>query len=344
MPAEVETMMYAREVPWHGFGRKVEGLQTAAEAIVAAELDWTVEKRPLFYRDPLHPKGNMKRIEERVANVRMTDGKYLGVVSPAYEIVQNNRAFDIGDAIVETGEAKYETAGSLREGRVVFISMEIPKTVKVPGDDGDIRPYLLLVNSHDGSFAFRGAITPIRAVCANTVNMALGAAKSEFRLRHTKGIEQKVAEAQRALGLTYQYLDNFEEIAEKMMLRKVTQLDVLRTMAIVFPIKDVNPAKLSADELRRVISAPTRVKDSGASSGESPALKALQMYERSPNIDNIRGTAWGVYNGIAEYLDYGMSYRSRGSSAADNRASSILLHGPAAQRKEKAAAVLAALN
>jgi phage/plasmid-like protein (TIGR03299 family) len=328
-------MMYAREVPWHGFGTKVDGLQKADAAIAAAGLDWPVEKRPLFYRDPTNPKGTIKRIDERVATVRMTDGKYLGVVSPAYEIVQNNRAFDIGDAIVDTGAAKYETAGSLREGRVIFISMEIPKTVKVPGDDGEIRPYLLLVNSHDGSFAFRGAVTPIRAVCANTVNMALGAAKSEFRLRHTRGIEQKIAEAQRALGLTFEYLDRFEKVAEKMMLTKIDRRDVLRTIATVFPIKDVNPMKLSADELKRVIDA------SGAT---SPALKALAMYDSSPNLENIRGTAWGVYNGIAEYLDYGMFYRSRGRSAADNRASSILLNGPAAQKKEKASAVLASLS
>lgn len=335
MPAEVETMMYAREVPWHGFGTKVDGLQTAAEAIVAAGLDWPVEKRPLFYRDPTNPKGTIKKIDERVATVRMTDGKYLGVVSPAYEIVQNNRAFDIGDAIVETGEAKYETAGSLRDGRVVFISMEIPKTVKVPGDDGEINPYLLLVNSHDGSFAFRGAVTPIRAVCANTVNMALGAAKSEFRLRHTSGIENKIAEAQRALGLTFEYLDRFEAIAERMLLQKVTPRQVYQTMLAVFPIKDVNPLRLSADEMRRVIAAQPAT---------SPVEKALRMYEDSPNIDNVRGTAWGVFNGIAEYLDYGMFYRSRGVSAADNRASSILLHGPAAQKKEKAAAVLAAMS
>ena len=127
-----------------------QGLQTAAEAIVAAELDWEVQKRPLFYRDPTNPKGNVKKIEEKVTTVRMSDGKYLGVVSPAYSIVQNTTAFDIGDALVESAEAKYETAGSLRDGRVVFISMEIPKTVKVPGDDGEIRPYLLLVNGHDG--------------------------------------------------------------------------------------------------------------------------------------------------------------------------------------------------
>jgi phage/plasmid-like protein (TIGR03299 family) len=341
MTANVETLVYVREEPWHKFGTKVDHLMTAEECVVAAGLDWVVEKRPLFFRDPTHPKGTIKKIDERVATVRMSDGKYLGTVSPNYAVVQNRRSFDIADAIVETGEAKYETAGSLREGRVVFLSMEIPKQVKVPGDDGEIKPYLLLVNSHDGSFAFRGAVTPIRAVCENTVNMALEGAVSEFRLRHTSGIEQRVKEAQRALGLTFEYLDKFEAIATRMLLTKVTKRDVMRTLLQVFPIKDVNPLKLDAGEMERIIRNGGTGDDKAVT---APALKALQMYESSSNIDNIRGTAWGVYNGIAEYLDYGQFYRSRGVSAADNRASSILLHGPAAPKKEKAASLLAALS
>jgi len=335
MPANVETMMYAREVPWHGFGTKVDGLQTAAEAVIAAGLDWEVQKRPLFYRDPTNPKGNVRKIDEKVATVRMSDGKYLGVVSPAYAVVQPATVFDMFDAIVQSEEAKYETAGSLRDGRVIFISMEIPKTVKVPGDDGEIRPYLLGVNGFDGRYALKGAVTPIRSVCENTVNMALKAAVSSFSLRHTSGIEDRIAEAQRALGLTYEYLDKFEAIAEKMLLTKLTPKQVLTTVAQVFPIKDVNPLKLTLDELKKAIDE---------SGNTSPALKALATVNSSDNIANIRDTAWGVFNGIAEYLDYGMFYRSRGVSAADNRATSILLDGPAAQKKSKAAEILVALS
>lgn len=335
MTANVETMMYAREVPWHGFGRKVDGLQTAEEALVAAELDWEVNQRPLYYRDPTTQKGDLKKVEERVANVRMSDGKYLGVVSPSYKIVQNATAFKIADAIVEDGGAKYETAGSLREGRVVFLSMEIPREIKVPGDDGDIRPYLLIRNGHDGRYALGGAVTPIRGVCENTVNAAFGAAVSSFSLRHTSGIEDRIEEARRALGLTHAYLDQFEEIAEKMLLTKLTRKQVLNTIAQTFPIKDVNPLQLTERELALAIA------DSGTT---SPTLKALAMVDTSENIDNIRGTAWGVFNGIAEYLDYGTFYRSRGVSALDNRASSILLDGPAAQKKSKAAEILVALS
>jgi phage/plasmid-like protein (TIGR03299 family) len=341
MPAEVETLMYAREVPWHGFGTKVEGLQTAEEAIAAAELDWIVEQKPLFVRDIKNPKGTIKKVDGRVANVRMSDGAVLGVVAPSYRVVQNVDAFAFADAIVETGEAKYETAGALRGGKTVFLSMEIPKEIKVPGDDGEVRPYLLVANGHDGSMALRALITPIRVVCANTLSAALGSHKSEIRLRHTTGIEKRVEEAQRALGLTFAYLDEFEREAERMLLRKITDRDVLRTMLALWPIKEVNPLKLNADELRRVVFA---AHPKGRDAEPMVAAKALRMYESSPNLDNIRGTQWGLLNGIVEFLDYGTEYRSREVSAADNRASSILLGGNAATKKQKAADLIAALN
>lgn len=331
MVAEVETLMYAREEPWHKFGRKVEGLQTAAEAIVAAGLDWEVKPKPLYTHDN---RGRLVKVPDRLANVRMSDGKPLGVVSPTYKVLQNRDAFTIADAIVQSGEAKYETAGALRGGKVVFLSMELPKTVRVPGDDGEIRPYLLAANSHDGSLAIRFLITPVRVVCANTLSAALGRHQAEIRLRHTTNVESRVAEAQRALGLTFAYLDEFEQIAERMLLTKLDERSVLRTLAQVFPPQDVNPLKLNASELRRVISG----------NETTPLAKALRMYETSENIANIRGTAYGVYNAVVEYLDYGQTYRSRAVSAADNRASSILLAGPAAQKKQKAAALLLSRN
>ena len=333
MPAEIETMMYAREIPWHGFGTKVDGLQTAEEAIVAAELDWLVEPRPLYTHGP---KGTLVKVPDRLANVRMSDGKPLGVVSPTYKVLQNTDAFRIADEIVKTGEAKYETAGALRGGKVVFLSMELPKTVHVPGDDGDMRPYLLAANSHDGSMAIRFLITLIRVVCANTLSAALGSHQAEIRLRHTTNVDSRVAEAQRALGLTFDYLDEFEAIAEKMLLQKVSERDVLRVMAQVFPIKDVNPLKLNASELRRILSTKENA--------DGPTAKALRMYETSPNIANVKGTGWAVYNAVTEYIDYGMSYRSREVPAADNRARSILLGGQAAQKKQKAADLVLALN
>lgn len=329
MPAEVESLMYARAVPWHGFGTKVDGLQTAADAIVSAGLAWPVEQKPLFVRDVTNPKGTIKKVDGKVANIRMSDGKVLGLVSPSYKVVQNVDAFAMADAIVESGEAKYETAGSLRGGKVVFLSMEIPKHVKVPGDDGEHRPYLLVTNGHDGTMALRAMVTLIRVVCMNTLTAALGSHSAEIRLRHTSGVTERVEEAQRTLGLTYAYLDEFEQTAARMLLTKLGDKDVLRAITTLFPIKDVNPAKLSAAELTRVLANEKNL--------TSQAAKVLRLYQTSDNIANVRGTGWGLYNAVAEGLDYATGYRSREDSAEGNRATAILLGGAAAKTKQKAA-------
>lgn len=345
MPAEVESLMYAREVPWHGFGTKVEGLQTAEEAIIAAGLDWKVIQKPLYYHVN-NGKGRVKtvKVPDRVINVRATDFAPFGVVSPGYKVVQNVTSFDFADAIVESGEGKYETAGSLRGGRVVFLSMEIPRTVKVPGDDGEHKPYLLVANSHDGSRALSARVTTIRVVCMNTLNMALGNRNNEIKLRHTANVLEKVKEAQRALGLTFEYLEKFEAIAEKMMLRKLTDEEIRWALLETFPTKDADPKahgfgpgvlkNLNDKQFRHVLEEQP----------SAPLAKAFRMYEESPNLDNIRGTAWGLFNGAAEYLDYGQFYRSRGVPAADNRATSILLGGQAAQKKELIGNLLASLS
>ena len=114
MSANVETMFYVgREKPWHGLGQSVESAPTSEDAIVAAGLDWKVEKKPIF-----DAQGN--QIDNYFANTRDKDNSVLGVVSGRYEIVQNEEAFSFTDSLVDAG-MKYSTAGSLRNGKCIWL-------------------------------------------------------------------------------------------------------------------------------------------------------------------------------------------------------------------------------
>ena len=196
MAHEVETMFSARELPWHGLGTVTEDVLTAKEAIETAGLDWEVELRSLFVS---LPGGNRKKIEDRKAVMRTTDDAVLGIVSPLYVPFQNRDAFAFTDNLVDSGDAKYETAGSLRDGRVVFLTMKVPFGMQVDGNDAhDL--YIVLRTSHDGSTAVSVAVTPIRVVCMNTMTMALRSARHKWSMRHVSTHPSQLLRRDRALA------------------------------------------------------------------------------------------------------------------------------------------------
>ena len=319
MPAEVETMAFNEErgLPWHGLGVPVQGAMTSEEALTKAGLNWTVGLEPVFY----HRKGAGDiSIPGQFATVRNEDGVPLGVVGSSYRVYQNAEAFTFADSLVDAGGAKYDTAGSLREGRLVFMSMEIPGGVNVPGDDGEMKPYLLLVNGHDGKKSLTVVITPVRVVCLNTLNLAISGADRRFFIRHTTKMEGKVQQARETIGLTFEYMGDLVKVAESLLVKKVTEDQVEKILAKVFPL----PKK-----------APQSVVE------KSHFFGALETYRTSPNLDNVRGSAWAVVNAVSEYLDHQVVYREgRRWTSSDVKARSILLGGMAEQTKDKVLALV----
>lgn len=144
MSANVESLFYTgRNVPWHGLGTSVESAPLSEDAIVAAGLDWNVDKRPIF-------DASGTQIDNYFANTRDKDGAVLGIVSGKYEIVQNKDAFAFTDALVDEG-MRYETAGSLAGGKVIWLLGKLPTTQIL---DDDLDQYICFTNTFDGSGAY----------------------------------------------------------------------------------------------------------------------------------------------------------------------------------------------
>ena len=197
MSANVESMFYVgRTTPWHGLGVSVEEAPASADALRLAGLDWKVEQRKIYTGD-----GNL--VENYMANIRSTDQRVLGVVSDKYQVVQNDEAFAFTDALLGEG-VRYETAGSLSDGRLIWLLAKLPEKYIINGDE--ITPYLVFFNSHDGSSAIRVALTPVRVVCQNTLNMALATAKRSWGIKHVGDIESKLHEAQQTLFMSQKYM------------------------------------------------------------------------------------------------------------------------------------------
>lgn len=273
----VETMFYVsneqneRFVPWHGLGTAVEDAPTSKDAIIMAGLDWKVESRPIFDVDG-------KEIEGFKANTRDKDNFTLGIVSDKYKIVQNAEAFEFTDSLLEE-DVRYETAGSLKNGRSVWLLAKMP-TMKILDDD--VEPYLCFANSHDGTGAIKVCMTNTRVVCNNTLNLALSTAKRCWSAKHMGDIKSKIREAQHTLKLASEYNNALSEEAEKLASIKVSDSELEVIFDAMFPLDYEN------DTQRKI----TNINE----------LKAglLKCYEM-PDISMYRGTAWGVINAVADY-------------------------------------------
>ena len=204
MAAEVETMFYTREKPWHGLGTLVAEAPESREALRIAGLNWKVLQEPVYTE-------NDELIQGYKANVRDSDRKILGVVTDRYKVIQNEEAFAFTDALLGEG-VRYETAGSLQEGRRVWLLARLPREYIIAGER--ISPYMVFSNTHDGSGAVKTALTPIRVVCNNTLNLALRTAKRSWSMIHTGDISGKIEE-----NFSPQQKRGIERLREDMRMR-----------------------------------------------------------------------------------------------------------------------------
>lgn len=192
MAAEVESMFYVRETPWHGLGTEVHEAPDSREALRLAGLDWSVVQEPIY-------TGRKELVEGYKANIRDSDRKPLGMVTDRYRVIQNREAFAFTDSLLGEG-VRYEIAGSLLGGRKVWMLARMPHEHIISGER--ISPYLLFSNTHDGSGAVRVALTPIRVVCSNPLNLALATARRSWSMIHTGDIRSRMKEAEDTLFLS----------------------------------------------------------------------------------------------------------------------------------------------
>ena len=259
MAANVETMFYTREKPWHGLGTMVAEAPNSKDALRLAGLNWKVLQEPVYTE-------NKELIQGYKANVRDTDRKVLGVVTDRYKVIQNEEAFAFTDTLLGEG-VRYETAGSLQEGRRVWMLARLPREFIIGGER--ISPYMVFSNTHDGSEAVKTALTPIRVVCNNTLNLALRTAKRSWSMIHTGDISGKIEEAKNTLLLADEYMTALGQEFENLRKIKLSEKQVLDYIKILLPMEENysllqkrGVEKLRADMKMRYFDAPD-LKDVG---------------------------------------------------------------------------------
>jgi phage/plasmid-like protein (TIGR03299 family) len=276
VPSLVETMFSVRKQPWHGLGTVVNQAPHSEAALYLAGLDWAVKQRRV--------EVSGLAVEGYWANVRSDTGAVLGIVGKRYRPVQNSEAFMWTDALIGSGEVRYETAGALQGGRTVWLLARLNEERKVLGDE--VAPYLLFTNSHDGRAAIRVVITPVRVVCWNTLNIALSRARRRldrsWSVAHLVGLFDRLDGAREALGLARRYLADLDETA-KLLADKIIGED--RWQEIV---NQLIPLPEGAKERQR--------------QNVDALRKDLAARIRAPDLAEFEGTGWAAVNAVADYV------------------------------------------
>lgn len=272
------SMAFSGETPWHGIGQRLPSNGTWEEIRDAANL-YTVQERPLF------AAGDTQPIPDSKALYRADTGTYLATVGAGYEVIQFEEMARAGVTAAAGAQAIWHTAGLLGDTAVRgWLLAELPGVIQVKGDPSAIRKFVLLTSAHDGSSSCIIANVATRVVCQNTLGAALGE-RGGFRvsIRHTKNAGFRLDSAAAAFRTMSQRMERFGELANQMAKVRLSAMQFERAVAAAIPIdNDGDHPKLEAQrqELRAM-----RETFAGAS-------------------PEIRGTAWGDFQAVTEWLDW----------------------------------------
>lgn len=298
----------AREDAWHHLGVTLPGRFTAEQAMAYGNLGgWNVRKTPV---STILEDGRYLPVPGRYATVRdnpLIPGQVdvLGSVGGSYTVIQNEAHADFLNALVDESGAHFETAGAIDGGRKVFVTMKVPTHINVGGVDR-VESYIAAVNSHDGSTAFQVMVTPVRIVCQNTLNLALGNHSHSFRMAHRSGAANArvVQVARQALDLTFGYLDEFQAEAERLINTTMTQVTFEQMVQKAFGA----PEDAAAQAITRA---------------ENKIAEMERLFADSVTHEGLRETAWAGLNALTEWADHYSP--ARGDSKSEVRAARALL-------------------
>ena len=280
MAANVETMFSARQKPWHGLGTIVGDALSSSEALEVAGLDWKVYQQPIFTNF-----GEV--ISGYRANVRSTDNKVLGVVSDRYKVVQNEEAFEFTDELLGEG-VHYETAGSLQGGKKIWLLARLPHTYVMAGDK--MSSFLVFSNTHDGSGAVRVAITPIRVVCNNTLNLALATASRSFSMNHVGDVKGKIKMAKETLFMADEYMGKLGHELARLNEKRLGYEQVERFVNELLPL-----AKDATETMKKNV-------------GKQRSDMMSRYYE-APDLKTLDHTAYRFMNAVSDFATHASPLR-----------------------------------
>ena len=281
------------------------GGRTGADLMTASDLNWTVDKSPALF---VGPDGYTHKTPDRFITYRSDTGDYLGDVGATYAIEQNESSIALADEIVASGQAHWLAGGHTRGGARCHALMELDRDIDIGVEGEDYIAYLMLRWGHDGGISQTIAVGGFRIACLNGMTVPL-ATPRVWKGRHTAGLHDRIInEARKALKIAWNYWDEFEFTAKELVNAEVSSSGERMFYENLMPLPPDVWQLTEQERLsdRRVILTVNR-------------RERLQRFiAQSDNLDNVRGTAYGLLQGVAEWHQWEQPTR-RGRSADEIR-------------------------
>lgn len=335
MSHKFETGFFAGQPAWHNLGTVVKDCQTVREAFKLSELDWDVVLRSIYLADG-------SEITTHKVTIRESDNSILGVVPATYVPFQNSQAFDFLDATVANGEAIFETAGSLDNGKKIFVLCKLPTAIEIAKNDV-IDPYFLACNSHDATLAIRIFPTATRVVCWNTCSAAINAQKEKestgtalgLNVRHTKRMAERIEQGKhtiRGIVEAYRLFANNAKLLQSKAIKNDKELVAYFDSIFTPPNtpeteskeqliqKIQSAAKQQSSDYLELINRLANWKDVSSVQERhyKERLITLQdIFHNQRNEGLVGATYWAAFNTITEYVDHHRN--TRGANDAQRR-------------------------
>ncbi|WP_462409372.1 DUF932 domain-containing protein [Neobacillus sp. Marseille-QA0830] len=291
MTANVESMFYVGDMPWHKAGISLNQPPDTKAAIIYAGLDWEVNKVDLYTEYG-------SRVNNYYGIIRNDNQKVLGVVGKGYKPLQNSDAFNFFDPLITSKFLEYETAGAIGNGEIIWIlaKIKVNPTFEVHKDDS-VNKYLLLSNSHDGQSAVNIKFTPIRVVCQNTLNIALNEGETT-KIKHITNMHQKLVDVQIAVENINNVYLKVEEHFKKMVNHSLNEKKAIEYFNSLFPIIGLNEIKTDSQLAKRNININIQ-------------NQLMKNFEEGFGVKELKigGTLWAAYNAVTQYVDHPSDYK-----------------------------------
>lgn len=294
----------------HKIGVDIAGAMTALDALKKSGSEWDVKKVPIQTETGI-------KIPNKFAIVREDNNAPLGVVGNVFRPFQNKSAFSLFDETVKDKIVTLERAGCLGQGQMTWVLAKIPGKVVIAKDD-EVEKYILLVNRHDGKASFKVAFTPHRIVCSNAINIAMDKATSIHSIRHSIGMNAKIEDVkQHILALNKMYED-FGESAKWLVQKQVNKITVDKFLnSIGFEEKEEKKDNDKEDARQQIV----------------------QLFEsgKGNSTKEVKGSAWALFNGLVEYVDFFRGTRkTEDVNVSNNQRAKSMLFGSGQKLKQKA--------